>query len=188
MKEIKAIVFDVGGVLIDNPNIKGFWKESPSSKELRDKFGTGKISKEKFISIGALIQKQTKKEFIESYRKIYFSIKPKKDVIQTFRKIKTDKYLLSDTNPIHSSKIKELLKREIKMTKENFFSHKIKLRKIDDSAFYFVIKKIDVPAENILFIDDKVENIQRARDKKIQTVLFKNNSQLIKDLRRLRIQ
>jgi len=73
------------------------------------------------------------------------------------------------------------------MAKEVFLSHEIGLRKIDPKTFGFLIQKIGLNPKNILFIDDLSEHIERAKKRGIQTILFKNSSQLIVDLKKLGI-
>jgi hypothetical protein len=40
---IKAVLWDVGGVLLTDPLLADFWKYAEGSKELRTKFGEVKV-------------------------------------------------------------------------------------------------------------------------------------------------
>ena len=41
---IKAVIFDIGGVLRENIDVKNFWKNRKESKKIRYDFGTGKLT------------------------------------------------------------------------------------------------------------------------------------------------
>ena len=71
MKEIKAVVFDVGGVLIEGIDIKEFWKGNPEARKLRDQFGAGEISEKEFILQGAKLLGITEDEFSKKYTEAY---------------------------------------------------------------------------------------------------------------------
>jgi hypothetical protein len=71
---IKAILWDIGGVLLSNPRIDEFWKGINGSKELRNKFGTGEISVDEFIELGSKLTGISKAEFIKKYNNSYSSL------------------------------------------------------------------------------------------------------------------
>ena len=71
---IKAVVWDIGGVLIDNPNIRNFWQKKKSSRKLRNEFGSGKLSKKEFIKRGAELLGMSQKKFLEGYKRAYLSM------------------------------------------------------------------------------------------------------------------
>lgn len=61
--KIKAVVWDIGGVLLEDPKVGEFWKGKKESKELRKKFGSGKISINDFIKKGSKILNISQKQF-----------------------------------------------------------------------------------------------------------------------------
>ena len=73
--KIRAIIWDLGGVLLENPFIGEFWKNKKGSEELRHKFGSGKMSKKEFIEKASLMLKIPKSKFIKKYGYAYFPIK-----------------------------------------------------------------------------------------------------------------
>ena len=186
--KIKVVVFDIGGVLLEILEVKSFWKNSPeTSQELREKFGAGKITTKQFISEGAKLLNISQSIFLKGYKKAYFSAKPKNDVLEIFKKLSLDKYLLSDTNPLVSKNHLLKLKDINKEVKGCFLSHKIKMRKTDIQTFDFLIKKVGVNPEEILFIDDSIGHLERAKTRKINTLLFEDSFQLLKDLKKLHL-
>jgi len=69
--KINTIIFDIGGVLIQDPQCKEFWNNMEGSKQLRILFGMGKISEEEFIKRGSKILNLSQKEFYEKYKENY---------------------------------------------------------------------------------------------------------------------
>ena len=54
--------------------------------------------------------------------------------------------------------------------------------KQDATIFYDIAEELQVLPEHILFIDDSRENIERARHKGLQTILFKDKESLMKEI------
>jgi len=92
--KIEAIVWDIGGVLIEDPSVNNFWKENPDSKELRELFGTGKISINLFISKGAKMLNMSKEKFLKKYKEVYLSVLIIKEVFDIYQRIQINKYIL----------------------------------------------------------------------------------------------
>jgi putative hydrolase of the HAD superfamily len=78
-------------------------------------------------------------------------------------------YLLSNTNKIHIDYYYQYLQKEKgdllipSLFDQVFYSHEIGYRKPDAAAFDFVFKAANISAENTLFIDDLLPNIEGAR-------------------------
>lgn len=94
-------------------------------------------------------------------------------------KTKYQIYLLSNTNEIH---LQEFYKRyTATFGHENFdalfdaayYSHRIGHRKPNASAYQFVLEKHGLIAEQTLFIDDSINNIEAAQKLGIQTIHLK---------------
>lgn len=63
-----------------------------------------------------------------------------------------------------------------------FFSNEIGLKKPSEKIFNYVLKEINQNSENCLFIDDDCVNIAAAKKLGFNAILFKNLSQLKKEL------
>ena len=66
-----------------------------------------------------------------------------------------------------------------------FISGNLGMRKPDHEIFLHILKKHDLKAEETVFIDDTVENVEAARALGITCILFKDNQNCIEQLRLL---
>ncbi len=182
---IKAVVWDIGGVLFKDPKVGNFWGDASGSKELRKEFGSGQISKEEFIKKGARFLKIDEKTFIKRYKETYLCPKKQiKESLEIYKKMKTDKYILSDTNPIFAEGTKDNEKEIYPFAKKVFLSHEIKLRKSDLQTFKFIIKEIGLNPREILFIDNNLEHAKAAKSLGMNSIHYQNPEQLKSDLKR----
>lgn len=177
MTTSKSILFDVGGVLLEDPKLGDFWKGSEESKILRNKFGTGDISKAAFILEGAKILEKSPEEFEKDYRKAY-SVEAIKDSLAMYDSVNVPVYIFSDTNPIHAEYIQEKFQDIFRKSMGNFFSHDIRLRKNNPKAFEIVLNRINADAESVLFIDNKQKLLDVAKTVGLNTLLYQNPEQL----------
>ena len=60
-----------------------------------------------------------------------------------------------------------------------YISSEMKLAKPDISFFNYVLDKENINPKEVLFIDDNIKNIEGAKKVKIDSILFKNNIELI---------
>ncbi len=186
--KIKAVVFDVGGVLTKDPlkmNIPFFKKWNLSqNKALRTKFGSGKMSIKEFISQGSKLTGMSEKSFLRAYNGSYGNVRPEKSMVELFLNLKTPKYILSDTNPLHAPILKKRLKKVLSSATAVWLSNETNMRKIDTTIFNFVIKKTKLKPEEILFIDNTPEIIEIAKSVGINTILFENQKQFFRDIKK----
>lgn len=55
----------------------------------------------------------------------------------------------------------------------------LQMRKNDPESFKFLLKDLNLKAEEVLFIDDSEDNILSAKSLGIKTILYKNNDDVI---------
>lgn len=78
-------------------------------------------------------------------------------------------FLLSNTNEIHIESLKvskdkgKKFNRLIRLFEKVYFSHEVKMRKPDTDIFNYVIDDAGLKAETSLFIDDSLPNIEAAK-------------------------
>ena len=202
---IRAIIFDFGSVLFKENWIKlskEMEKKVGISTLIHSDYGKKVIYEWRKASVGKSPMKNVfikicdeKKingniknicrEYIKAYNKCK---KLNKTLINKIKSLK-EKYLLvchTDTNEFHF----EGHRRQglLRLFHKHFASHLIGKRKYDKKAFKIVLKKLKLTPKEIVFIDDNIINIKNARSFGINAIQFKNNNQLIRDLRKLKIK
>ena len=93
-------------------------------------------------------------------------------------------YLLSNTNAIHLACMNEKIRRETKYNELDlyfdraYFSHRIGWRKPGRDAFDFVVQDAGLRADETLFVDDTLPNIETARAMGFQTHCLRPDERL----------
>ena len=198
MKKIDALLFDLGGVLIDvdyHKTIDAFAQlgvQNPSDlynqfsqNQLFDQYEKGEVSSKFFIE---QLKRLTKIDTIESDIVIAWNA-----MIGNFPTEKLDFiaelsqhnpcFLLSNTNEIHLKKaIENLQKTAFKNIDDLFikcyYSHIIGKRKPEVETFKWVIDQMGMEANKVLFIDDSPQHIEGARKAGLQVIYYKEASDL----------
>ena len=177
-EEIKAIIFDIGGVIVENPKYKEFWNNIDGSAKLREDFGTRRITTKEFIREGSRLLNISQKQFLKEYKESYWTGELIYSVFNIFKSIKIKKYILSDTNPLHQQYLKRRFPEIFKLSNKVFLN----LRKSNPKSLKVVIKRIKLSPNHIIFIDDKKEIVTLARSLGINAILFGNPKELKKEL------
>ena len=197
MKNINAIIFDLGAVILNinyqntihefekigvkNPN--SFYSKE-TQNNLFDKFEIGEISTEEFL---VEIQKETCnasfKEVRNAWNAMLLDLPEKR--INLLKKInKTYSiFLLSNTNAIHIAEFRKKLGEKkylefYKLFKKVYYSYKIGFRKPHSEAFRLVLDENRLPAHKVLFIDDSPQHIKEAKKIGIKTHHLKDNEEI----------
>jgi len=202
MKEIKAVLFDLGGVIIDVEyqntidaftdlgvkNASDLYNQFNQSR-LFDAFEIGNVSSDYFIEqLSALVHHSIHKEHIVDAWNAMIGEFPieKLDLIQQISS-KAPCYMLSNTNEIHLKKAMNALKKtpysELELLfKKCYFSHLIGKRKPEPDTFRWVANQLGMLSEDILFIDDSPQHIEGAQKTGMQTVFYRS----IRDIERIK--
>lgn len=198
MKRISALLFDLGGVIVDldyNKTIEAFeaigledaehlYNQFNQSK-IFDEFEIGSISGNEFISLlqEKIPQKVSQSKIKEAWNAMILGFeKSKLEQIKRYSE-KIPCYLLSNTNEIHLEYIQTLLQQvpfknlEL-LFKKCYYSHIIGKRKPHRETFEWVLNDIGSSPEEILFIEDSPQHIRGAEKAKIKTLHFTNERRL----------
>ena len=203
-KEVKAIIFDVGGVLAlgKNSTLKKN-KMIPSgvhqriAKKLKismdqylDSIDTnyalsieGKISEKKVTQIfskNLKVSKEKLKElYIRSYKKHF---KQNKQLFKQAFKLKKQGYkiaILSDQ--WHLSREALMPKKFYKNFNPVVVSYEVGIRKPNPKIYKLILKKLKLSPRQTLFIDNQKWNMGPAKKLGMKTILFKDNKQLFQN-------
>ena len=197
---IKAIIFDIGGVMFDeslSPNYKDI-AESLNIKHKRflpvkdtylnmAKIGKlngrefiRKIADELNIDFNMLYQKWT-----ERYREKIIN----QDMTNLVKRLKRNKYktvVLSNTNELHAQ---INYKRGLYSNFDHvFLSNELKIAKPDKKIYRYVLKNLKLKPGECIFIDDKEDNVNVAKKLGIKSIVFEDYNTLIKKLEESRVK
>lgn len=197
MKNIKAIIFDLGGVILNidyNLTIKEFEKlgvinsssyySKKKQKKLFDDLETGKLSEKEFINAIKLKTSNANENQIKNaWNKMLLNLPSEKLLFIKSIMNNYQTFLLSNTNSIHISCFKNSLSEsEWKLFESAFnkiyFSYKIGMRKPSVKIFEYVLQENNLQAKNVLFIDDSIQHINAAQKIGIVTHHLKDNEDL----------
>ena len=192
--KIKAVIFDVNGVILNGKNrivhkeiskklkikdeawldaIDVYWNELVKNEKIENVF------LEHCANVAHTSKKKVRELFVEEYKKKFILNKEVYNLIKSLK----GKYkigILSDQVPfsyiaIQKFKLDELVHRAI-------WSQKVGLRKPNPQIYKLILKKLNVKPKNSVFIDDRDWNLIPAHRLGMKTILFQDAEQLKKDL------
>ncbi|WP_282136118.1 HAD-IA family hydrolase [Seonamhaeicola maritimus] len=174
---IKTIIFDFGNVFINlnDAYTLDYIKHFESSEHFDDiiktniAFEKGLISTEEFLNNYTIyFPEQSKDDIIFKWNSILDDFP--KHRLDFLKELKTSSkcklILLSNTNNLHINWIQENIPfyNEFKDCFNEFYlSHEMNLRKPDANIFNFVLNKNNLRANECLFVDDNLDNINTAK-------------------------
>ncbi|MFH0826886.1 MAG: HAD-IA family hydrolase [Candidatus Omnitrophota bacterium] len=197
-RAVKAVLFDLGRVLIDFDHLRAaeslscFTDKSAQEifdlffdSELTALFEEGKISPRGFFAeVGRMLSLDISyHQFVPIWNEIFFFSEKNLGVYQCARKIEnTYKFaVLSNINILHL----EYIKRTFPLL--NAFtiiaSNELGLRKPHLDIYRKALQKLGEPAESVFYADDRAELVASASELGMRSFIFKDVEVLKKDLR-----
>ena len=194
MHNIKNIIFDLGGVILNidfkktddafhSLGLENFGQHI-SQFHITDLFlqyETGQIDDIEFIEGVAKLSDtpMSEDEIVDAWNALLLDFPPER--IMLLKKIKTvyRTFLLSNTNSIHLNEFQQRLHNEQGVYLEDLFektyySHVVKLRKPHADIFQLVLNENNLDPSETLFIDDTETNFPEARELGIQIYHLKH--------------
>ena len=190
MQKIQNIIFDLGGVLLNIDfnlsekafeqlgveNFKAFFNQFHSN-ELFTKLETGMdvdLFYDEFRSTTSttLSNDQIK----DAWNALLLNFRNESINALPGLRNKYKLYVLSNTNEIHLQEFQKRFTIEMNLSSFDdlfdaaYYSHHIGFRKPNADAFQFVLEKHQLIAEETLFIDDSINNIETAQQLGLQTI------------------
>lgn len=206
--EIKAVIFDIGGVLQlgEKQREKKSQKHSSGVHEkaarklnvnldqyfdsidsLYVKSMEGKISKKELLKKLSFNFSTIEKKIENIYYKLYKTqFKLNKQLFKQAKLLKKQGYkvaILSDQ--WHLSKESHFPKKLQKVFSSAVISCDVGIRKPSPEIYKLVLKKLRIKAEEAIFIDNQTWNIKPAEKLGMKTILFKNNKQTLEELKKI---
>lgn len=197
---IKAVFFDMGGVTVSmvvdeiNEEVKKLFHleefsilgNHPHIHEIFDQFEKGTINEKAFWEQFAKNVNQPLPEnwsaiFTNALKHSHFSPTVKKIILQ----LKQKGYVVAVLSNVPES----MAKRHHRLGHYRLFHHlilsyEVGYRKPHEYIYQHALKTVNVKPEEALFIDDKMINIEKARQLGMQTILFKNPTLFMKELKK----
>ncbi len=190
MQNVRNIIFDLGGVLFNidfgltekaftNLGVNDFpsFFSQFHSNDLFVKLETGideHLFYDDFRTVTGL--HLSNEQINNAWNALLLDFRMESIAILPMLRSKYKLYLLSNTNEIHLQEFQRRFETTFLQTSfDSFFdaayySHRIGHRKPNASAWQFVIDKHELIAEETLFIDDSINNIEAAQKLGIQTI------------------
>ena len=211
--EIKAIVFDVGGVifLIKNKKkrqtknlltsykefcflLKGinipreeFWEKT---LELFKKSSGGEVTKKQNLKILSETLQTTPKKVEHLFDKtLKDNIIENKKIIKIISRLKNKGYklgILSNQSVLSNDIL--IPKKIINLFDASIISCIDKVKKPSPEAFKLILKKLKSKPKKAIFIDDKQNNVDAAEKLGIKGIFFQNNRQFLRDLKKFGVK
>jgi HAD superfamily hydrolase (TIGR01509 family) len=197
MKNIKAIIFDLGAVILNinyQNTIDEFGKigiqnassyySKKAQNSLFNQIETGEISDKEFL---LKLQKETPniniKQVEDAWNAMLLDLPENR--INLLKKLKTTYsiFLLSNTNSIHIAEFKKRLgnnqyNKFYNLFNKVYYSHKIGFRKPQSEAFQIILDENKLLANEVFFIDDSYQHIKGAKKLGIKTHHLQENEEI----------
>ncbi|MGY6530213.1 MAG: HAD family hydrolase [Cyanobacterium sp.] len=188
-EELEAIIFDLGGVIIEvdmGYPYRYFAEHSSGDKDILIKdlraialrYEIGEIGDQEFIEKvrESIKLDKSDKEIKTIWNGMLGEVPP--ELGELLSKIKQEKktFILSNTNSIHIEEVEKRFNKSIpqysleKLFDQVYYSHKIGLHKPDPKIYNYVIEKNNLNPHRTLFIDDNIHNVNCAKALGIQTI------------------
>jgi len=200
MAEIRALFWDVGGVLLSNAwdheerdlAVEHFQLDKSEfesrHQELLTAFEEGRLALDQYLE--RVIFFKPRPFSPEDFKRFIFSLsKPKTQALEFARSL-SGKYLMGTINnesrELNQYRIETF--RLIQIFDLFVSSCFVALRKPDPRIYRQALDLTQHPADECCFLDDRLVNIEAAASVGMQTVLVKNSDQLQRDLQNLGVR
>ena len=191
---IKAVLFDIGWVTNNADSMRAFGKVAKKiNVGTEDLHNAYRRSKVKEVVNKRTFKKEVRKltgknhDLIEDWHKGYLECLKdvNKDVIKTVKKLKKNYKVgaLTNANSLHHEWRKEAGAYDL--FDPVICSATYRTAKPQQKLYRIALKKLKLPAKEVVFVDDHWENIETARKIGMKGILFKNNILLLRELKKL---
>ena len=191
MKNFKNIIFDLGGVILNidyNLTRKAFedlgitdfdeMYSQANADKLFQNLETGSISEEDFfVELNNRSGSELSPlQITNAWNAILLDFRESSLELLTAIKAKYKLLLFSNTNFIHLQEFHKIYHQKERLHSFNnyfekaYYSCEMGARKPDENSFRHILEAENIDAENTLFIDDSIQNVEAAKAMGFQTV------------------
>lgn len=198
LREVQAVVFDLGNVLIDFDHtiaakrIARFTDKTASEiyqlffdSPVTGQFEEGAIKPRDFFAEvkSMLCARLTYEEFLPIWNEIFLFSDSNKRVYEIVKKLRVHHAvaLLSNVNVLHWDYIKNTFS-VYDVFHHLFASFEVGARKPSPLIYNKVLSVLSLPAEKVFYTDDRPDLIEQASAMGFQGFVFKGPEQLVRDL------
>jgi len=192
MRNVKAIIFDLGGVVLNldydltinafkelgGANFDKLYSQAQQDK-IFDKYEVGEMSTADFISyLKSFLPKETTNQNVtDAWNAMLLDLPMYR--VELLRKLGKEYqiFLFSNTNEMHFEFFSKTLKDNYGNEKlledlfiQTYYSHHVKKRKPNSEAFEKVLNDHGLETAQTLFIDDSIQHIEGAQKIGLQTI------------------
>lgn len=189
-KNIKAIIFDLGNVLVKveykyflkNTGLNGKYTENEIYEILAEPaifYEKGIINSDEFYRkvVRILSLNMEYDKFYDAWCSVLSeTVEEMENILKVLHKT-YPLYLLSNTNEAHLNYVKKNF-NILEYFKACFLSYKIGSLKPERKIYEYVLKSLGILPNEILYIDDKPQNILAAQELGINSYVFVNAKEL----------
>ncbi len=194
-KAFKALLFDLGGVLIDinyqatqrafeNLGVSDFNERYTqlAQNELFDRFECGEVSPQHFVNLLLpFAQPGTSPNQVVAAWNAMIGVFPQRklELLTHLKNQQQALYLLSNTNALHMVEVAKSLQKVSDSGLNSFFekvflSHEIGKRKPHPETFIWVCQQMGFEPADVLFIDDSPQHIEGAMKAGLQVHYYQD--------------
>ena len=186
---IKVIAFDYADVIAPGPLSKWIRENLVPDEENLDykkniyKWDTGRMTLNELYEV---LERVTGTPADLIWKKFYEDLQVDTEIIEIIKKLKQNYKIFLFSN-FHGELLRKLLEKQKidSLFDEIIISSEYKVVKPDPEFFNILMRKAEVEKNEILFIDDKLKNIESAKKLGINTSHFQNSLQLKSDLEKV---
>jgi len=199
MEKVKSIIFDWGGVLIEDPRpgLLRFCAEAfgvpqdeyiPVHDSFLDKFHIGAIGEQEFLlGISAELGKSVPKIrsfWYEAFRAAYV---PKPEVFSLAADLHGKEYKTALLSNTELPAVGFFHEQNYNMFDVLVFSCVERIAKPRPEIYEITVNRLGSKAQETVFIDDRLDYVEGAKDAGLPAILFENVDQLKSQLTRLEV-
>jgi putative hydrolase of the HAD superfamily len=198
MKEIEALLFDFGGVIIeiDFDRVFARWAQLAGApfEQVKRRFSHGEAYQRHErgeIGLAAYFASLRRdlgidlgdEEFADGWARVFGPEYP--STVQLLKRLepRVPMYLFSNTHPTHYELWSRRHEEALRPLRKRFISCEMGVRKPEAESFRRVAAGIGVPLERILFFDDTQANLDAAEALGVKTVLVRSPEDVARAVR-----